>query len=45
MMYKSNLLDKHMFSFYLNVESKESYIYFGGYEENVIKDIKWMDMD
>ena len=45
MMFKSNLLDNHMFSTFLNIETKESYIYFGGYEENMINDVTWMDMD
>ena len=34
-----------MFSTFLNIETKESYIYFGGYEENMINDVTWMDMD
>ena len=34
-----------MFSFFLNTELSESYIFFGGYEENKIKDIEWMELD
>ena len=33
-----------MFSFYLNTEGKDSYIYFGGYEETILKDPFWIEL-
>ena len=29
----------------MNIKSRESYIYFGGYEENKVENLVWMDVD
>ena len=43
-LYRANLIDSRMFSFYLNVQSKDSYIFFGGYEEDKIPNLLWVDL-
>ena len=43
-LYDDKLIDKFMFSFFLNIETKDSYIYFGSYEESILKDPYWVDL-
>lgn len=43
-LFEQKLIGSYMFSFFLNRENKESYIYFGGYEESY-GEFEWMPMD
>lgn len=43
-LYEEGLVKSKVFSFYLNTADKDSYLYFGGYEES-FGEFVWMDVD